>query len=254
MTQTTIVDFNLSSSRPYRISVSPTSPVVGDAVAVLIDSQDDWSLISVYGALSGKVRQPAQEYEEVVALSGNAALSLTSPVATLLSAQAESPLVNVETEDVDESAGAILTSRMSVRNGSLYMDLSDLYGSLRVKYEGFSTLTWTHDAFNSEGEYVLFAKNLRTNEIERVVINVGDANSNESSVPSIVTIQAKDFCTDLPIEGGSVYIDGIYKGVTDSNGKLVVGLLNPASYSLKIQASGYTSTDADDLSNESFQI
>lgn len=254
MTTTAIVDFNLSAGRPYRISVSPSSPKPGDAIGILIDSQDDWTLLSVYGALSNKKIQPAQQYQELINVSGSTSLATTAPVATLLSANSQSPLVNVVSEQIDETAGAVLTPRLAVRNGSLYIDKADLYGSVAVNYRGFQSISWTHDAFLSAGEYVLFAKNLRTNEIERVVINVAGIDSNQSSVPSIVTIQAKDFCTDLPIPGAAVYIDGIYKGVTDSNGKRVVGLLNPRSYSLKIQASGYTSTDTDDLSNESFTI
>ena len=254
MTTTAIVDFDLSSTRPYRITVSPSSPNIGDAVAILIDSQDDWSLLSVYGALSGKVRQPAQAYEESVNVSGTSSLSVTAPVASVSFAQLESPLVNVKTETLNESAGSIITNRVTSRGGSLFLDEDDLYGTLKVGYSGFSTLVWTHASFLTAGEYVLFAKNLRTGDVERVVINVAGVDENNSSVPSLVTIHAKDFCTDLPVSGASVYIDDIYKGLTDSTGKLVVGILNPDSYSLKIQASGYTSTDSDDLSNDSFTI
>ena len=254
MTTTAIVDFNLSAGRPYRISVSPSSPKPGDAVGILIDSQDDWTLLSVYGTLSNKTIQPAQEYEDVINVSGSTLLATTAPISQLLSANAQSPLIDVVTEQMHESAGAVLSTNLAVRKGSLYIDKTDIYGSISVKYKGYQSHTWTHQAFSVAGEYVLFAKNQRTGDIERVVINVSGADSVEVSVPSLVTIQAKDFCTDLPIAGAAVYLNGVYKGISDSNGKLVVGVLQPGFYSLKIQASGYTSTDADALANESFQI
>ena len=69
-----------------------------------------------------------------------------------------------------------------------------------------------------------------------------------------MTIQAKDFCTDLPIEGARVYLNSVSKGQTDINGKLVVGMLSPGPYSVKIQASGFMPTDSDQLKNDSFTI
>lgn len=254
MTTTAIVDFTLAAGRPYRITVSPGSPKAGDALAVLIDSQDAWTLLSVYGGLGPKIVQPAQTYEEVIDLAGAALLPTTAPIASLTSAVCDSPLVDVENEVINESAGATIKPRLAVKNGALYIDQTGLYGSVRIKYLGFPAQTWVHDALPEAGQYVLFAKNTNDGTVEQVVVNVAGADAAESSQPSIVTVQAKDFCSDLPIPGAAIYVNGLFKGFADSLGKLVVGLLNPNVYTLKITAAGYTASDADELANDSFKI
>lgn len=254
MATTAIVDFQAAAGRPYRITVSPSSPKAGDALAVLIDAQDPWTLLSVYGGLGAKKIQPAQTFEEVISVTGEALLATTAPIDQLTSAVCESPLVDVANEAIDESAGAVVKPRLAVRNGSLYLDQPGLYGSVRIKYQGFPSQTWVHSAFPQSGQYVLFAKNTADGTVEQVLVVVAGADATDQSQPSIVTVQAKDFCTDLPIPDAAVYINGLYKGLTDSLGKRVVGLLNPGAYSLKITAAGYTATDADELANDSFAI
>lgn len=69
-----------------------------------------------------------------------------------------------------------------------------------------------------------------------------------------VTIVAKDFLTNENIVGASVYVDGYYKGVTDSDGRLYVGTMDAGEHTVRIVASGYTSTDGDTLENDTFIV
>lgn len=253
MTTTAIADFT-TASKPFQISILPASPKVGDAISISITSQDDWVVQSVYGALSNKKLISPKSYVEKFDLGGSSAISLTAPVDKINSSIAETHIVDANSEAIIGSAGSGMLSKVSSKNGAAFIDEEGLYGTLKIEYVSYRSLSWVHDAFVAAGQYILFAKNLVDNSVEKILISVSDSSTNEASVPSLVTIHAKDFCTDLPVPDAGIYINNEYKGVVDSNGKLVIGVLNPGTYSLKIQASNYEDTDADDLANESFTI
>jgi hypothetical protein len=70
-----------------------------------------------------------------------------------------------------------------------------------------------------------------------------------------VFLTVKDYCTDLPVAGASVYLDGQFKGTTDNYGRISLGkLIRGRSYGLKITAPGYKDSDTDALANDSFTV
>lgn len=68
------------------------------------------------------------------------------------------------------------------------------------------------------------------------------------------TIYVRDFSTGAFVVGAEVYVNDIYKGFTDSNGRLFLGNLTPGTYSLKIRKAGYLDSETDDLNNDYFTV
>ena len=243
-----------SAASPYKISVTPSLPLIGDAIQVAIISGLGWVLRSPYDGLSPKTYEPPQEHHETINIKSKGKISASMPVEFLYSAIMQSPGLNAD-GNVIVPAGQAITSNISITTGAVAIkDLDLTFGTISLSYRSFGAQIWRHSPFRHSGSYALFATNPELDKPKQITIRVKDQTKDEQSRPSIVTIQAKDFCTDLPIEGATVYLNAVAKGLTDINGKLVVGMLSPGPYSVKIQASGFMPTDSDQLKNDSFTI
>ena len=243
-----------SAESPYKISVSPSSPLIGDVIQIAVVSGLDWVLQSPYDGLSPKEMEPPQEHHESINIKSKGKISASMPVAVLHSAIMRSPGLNAD-GNVIMPAGQNITNNISITTGAVAIkDLELAFGTISISYRSFGAQIWRHSPFRHSGSYALYATNPELDKPKQITIRVKDQTKDEQSRPSIVTVQAKDFCTDLPINGATVYLNSVAKGVTDINGKLVVGMLSPGPYSVKIQASGFMPTDSDQLKNDSFTI
>ena len=243
-----------SAASPYKISVTPSSPLIGDSLQIAIISGLDWVLRSPYDGLSPKQMEPPQEHHESINIKSKGKISASMPVAVLHSAVMASPGLD-DDGNVIVPAGQNIANNISITTGAVALkDLDLAFGTISISYRSFGAQIWWHSPFRHSGSYALYATNPELDKPKQITIRVKDQTKDEQSRPSIVTIQAKDFCTDLPIEGATVYLNAVAKGVTDINGKLVVGMLSPGPYSVKIQASGFMPTDSDQLKNDSFTI
>jgi hypothetical protein len=75
----------------------------------------------------------------------------------------------------------------------------------------------------------------------------------EDLVP--VDIKVIDACTEEPIAGASVTVDGQLMGISDDNGLVSCGMmLSGTTHTLVITASGYLDSEADDLCNDTFTV
>lgn len=234
----------------FLINYAPQQPKVNDTVRVEIFGPDYWWLKCDAAIVSARKATSAETHTERLDMTGQQQLNTQYPVASILSAQAKTPLVDGDTQKVIISRGGIYS--LHALNGYAVFNADNLYGSVEVKYRGYQKQYWDITGLNSPGVYVIFANNKGTGQVEKIVLTVTD--EDESDEATLVTINARDFCTDANVSGASVYIDGAFKGNTDSNGRLSVGTLQPGSYALRIVASGYLATDADELANDSFTI
>ena len=243
-----------SAASPYKISVTPSSPLIGDSIQVTIISGLDWALRSPYDGLKPKTIEPPQEHHETINIKSKGKISASMPVAVLHNAVMASPGLNAD-GNVIVPAGQAITNNISITTGAVAINDLDLaFGTISISYRSFGAQIWRHSPFRHSGSYALYATNPELDKPKQITIRVKNQTKDEQSRPSIVTIQAKDFCTDLPIEGATVYLNAVAKGLTNVNGKLVVGMLSPGPYSVKIQASGFMPTDSDQLKNDSFTI
>ena len=243
-----------SAQSLYKISTTPSSPLIGDSIQIGIISGLDWTLRSPYDGLKPKAIEPPQEHNETINIKSKGKISASMPVAVLFSAVMVSPGLD-DDGNVIVPAGQAITNNISITTGAVAIkDLDLAFGTIAISYQSFGAQIWRHSPFRHSGSYALYATNPELDKPKQITIRVKDQTKDEQSKPSIVTIQAKDFCTDLPIEGATVYLNAVAKGTTDINGKLVVGMLSPGPYSVKIQASGFMPTDSDQLKNDSFTI
>ena len=76
-----------------------------------------------------------------------------------------------------------------------------------------------------------------------------------SSTPVSYELVVKDYCSDSVIAGVTVFLDAVDIGETDAQGVIPLGGLIPGStHALRMTKDGYTASDADNLSNDSFVV
>ncbi|MFA5049123.1 MAG: hypothetical protein WC516_08920 [Patescibacteria group bacterium] len=78
--------------------------------------------------------------------------------------------------------------------------------------------------------------------------------SMENAVFRDVTINIKDYTSDVAVGDVEVYIDDVYRGTTDPLGNITLQDLQTGDHTLRLVASGYMSSDEDDLANETFTV
>jgi len=69
-----------------------------------------------------------------------------------------------------------------------------------------------------------------------------------------VVLKVRDACSGAVLSDAHVWLNGGYKGITDSDGYINLGKLNPGTYSLKTTKTGYQDSDQDIISNDSFTV
>lgn len=74
------------------------------------------------------------------------------------------------------------------------------------------------------------------------------------SGPQAWELMVLDYCNDNPVEGVTITFDGSPIGVTDANGLIFLGQLNPNEYPLKMTKTDYIDSDLDRLHNDSIII
>jgi len=74
------------------------------------------------------------------------------------------------------------------------------------------------------------------------------------TTPEDVVIHVQDYVSDVDIDGVAIYVDGVYRGVTDASGLLTVEALTPGDHTIRMTKTGYVSSDLDDLDNDDFTV
>jgi len=69
-----------------------------------------------------------------------------------------------------------------------------------------------------------------------------------------ITINVKDYISDVDVEGVAVSIDGVPQGNTDSDGLLNVPRVAVGDHTIKMTKDGYQDSDLDDLGNDTFTV
>jgi len=69
-----------------------------------------------------------------------------------------------------------------------------------------------------------------------------------------VYLIVKDACTRNIISGVSVWVDGNFVGLTDSQGRIYLGKLRVGKHSLKMSKHGYQDSDSDTIANDYFTV
>jgi len=68
-------------------------------------------------------------------------------------------------------------------------------------------------------------------------------------------LKVLDYCTDEPLEGVNIVLDGVSIGATDADGIIDLGtLLDGSEHTLEMTKTGYQDSETDDLNNDEFTI
>ena len=83
---------------------------------------------------------------------------------------------------------------------------------------------------------------------------IGDAEEEAPTGFKDITVISESYITEVAIPGSSIWIDEVNRGVTDENGRLLVEDLAVGDHTFRMTADGFTPTDEDDLTNDSFTV
>lgn len=70
----------------------------------------------------------------------------------------------------------------------------------------------------------------------------------------LCNLTVRDACSMTIIQGARISVDGIFKGLTDSSGRISLGELSVGIHSLDMKKSGYQNSGEDTLANDSFSV
>lgn len=88
----------------------------------------------------------------------------------------------------------------------------------------------------------------------QVVLSLAIASVDEDETQKSITVTVEDYATDADIEDVSVWLDSIYKGLTNASGELNIDDVPVGDHTIKMTKTGYVDSDQDDLSNDTFTV
>lgn len=131
------------------------------------------------------------------------------------------------------------------------------------KHEGYGvakiTYTTRYDRWKhtspTEADVVVYAVGTTTEcEDTKTSLTLQFREDCAGAQDNTVTLTFKDFNTGQVIQGASVWIDGVSRGVTNSNGQIYLGRLDSGTHTVKATHGDYSPTQADLLGNDSFVV
>jgi len=69
-----------------------------------------------------------------------------------------------------------------------------------------------------------------------------------------ITINVKDYATEVAVESAMIYIDEVYAGTSDVDGNLTIDNIAIGDHNIKLTKTGYIDSDLDDLANDTFTV
>lgn len=69
-----------------------------------------------------------------------------------------------------------------------------------------------------------------------------------------VVFRVRNACTNSPLPGADVWLNGEYKGKTNNDGYIDFGKLNPGKYNVVTKKTGFVDSDKDIIANDSFTV
>ena len=91
-------------------------------------------------------------------------------------------------------------------------------------------------------------------EIKSISLTVSEVDSELDTRTRDITINVKDYATEITIEGATIYVDGSWKGATDAEGNITLKDIAVGDHTIKITKNGYLDSDLDDLANDTFTV
>lgn len=219
------------------------------------------------------------EYTETLSFDNTNKVQLTYPMAKLLNTVAESSFVSINEEGesscISSGGGSVnrghfylpshrkgrsnlLLSKTLQKIGNSCIGVKDetikLSGTVKVRYNRapfYKSWYWTPP--NRTADYWFYIYDGQR-VIHSFKISITGTDEDTSSEFREVTLHISDWVSEASLDGASIYIDGNYKGLTDSEGKWTWTRAAVGYHTIKIVKSGYVNSDEDDLDNDEFVV
>jgi len=128
----------------------------------------------------------------------------------------------------------------------------DGYGVIRLNY------TTRYDRWKisspEEADVVVYALGKPPCEDTSASLTIEFRENCAESEDNYVTLTFKNYNTGELIVGASVWVDGVYRGLTNSQGKLYLGLMAGGTHTVRATHPNYSPTQADLLGNDYFVV
>lgn len=230
-----------------------------------IDRLTGWNLC-VFGQSLGPGRLRMiddPQHTEYVDLAETLEAQLEYPVVSFTTITATSPLAWIEPDapwppKVWQQQGRVLTQHCSRKGYSCIKVERDrpLYGSLEVVYQrvpSYLAWEWTiPDDFWSDAWFFLY-DDLELEPYRKFSIELPQRAVVEPGVRNL-SIRMVDFASEAAVPQAKVYLDGLFKGLTDTEGQLHLSDVPTGEHIFKATCEGYLDTDQDGLSNETIVV
>jgi hypothetical protein len=132
----------------------------------------------------------------------------------------------------------------------------------KTKHEGYGvakiTYTTRYDRWKhsspTEADVIVYAHGSGDCEDTKVSLTLQFRDDCAGDQNNTVTLTYKNYKTGAVIQSAAVWVDGVFKGYTDSHGQIYLGLMSSGTHTVKATHASYTPTEADLLGNDSFVV
>lgn len=182
------------TKRGLKYVIEPETIYPGDVITIYIYDPDSYGLESPYdGLFYGRViGLTNEELTDAVSFSGSVDVHSEFPVYVLENIVCQLGIVDETSRELIRLRGQNLNADIAIVDYDLKADFGvDVkpHGTAKVLYSTFKAQIWKHSAFSEPGLAVLFARNLRTAEIELINLTI-------SEIPALdrtsITIEGHD--------------------------------------------------------------
>ena len=128
------------------------------------------------------------------------------------------------------------------------------YGVLRIQFKTkFNRIKLRAPQEGHDIKVIIFSTDLNQPDCKsELQVQIRDDCS--AAAPKDITIEVVNCLSDNAIQGVSVYVNNLFKGITDVSGQLYIGLLKPGRYETRFEHPEYWPSGSDGVVNDSFVV
>jgi hypothetical protein len=175
-----VVEFGAAATAAFAARTDPENPPPGEAFRILWYAVFAAELMNPYGPPLAKSTGAAETITHDADLSGDGAISLPQPAASLIAATATTPLVDADGA-IRLPVGASAQPTLALADGVI-TPTEPLWGSIRLDYRGFAPLVWSHPGRPHEGLYVFILTADELTEPHYLTVQIGSAQAARPAV------------------------------------------------------------------------
>lgn len=221
----------------FTYEVSPNQVDTEEPFDVKVYASHLFSMIWPHaGQLPSYTEAAITHANEVQVINGDTLIECDYPIADLFSVHAIGNIINKDGDIIYEAGDEV----ECVPNLSRLKLSKALFGSVAVSYISYDAQVFPFSGLLEPGVYFGMLKSIIFTEPQLWSIEVKFTNTRTA----YLTVRNQQ---GIPIPNAVVLIDGVNKGQSDSEGKIDITGLTPGRHTMEVQADGYTSGGASNI-------